>query len=141
MLGGLSAATRHGLTGWQRDVVTVYVDAADPSRGTIQVAPGASTEVMIAFKGSVPEIDREETSLTTHVVKQVSAALRSQCSNCGPMMPVWSAFAVQSAPSPSAIATGCRPIGIRAAGPFVNVAVSDTESAAEPTPHKLLRPL
>ncbi len=26
MLGGLSAATRHGLTGWQRDVVTVYVD-------------------------------------------------------------------------------------------------------------------
>ncbi|HEU4434330.1 MAG TPA: M1 family metallopeptidase [Pyrinomonadaceae bacterium] len=41
------------------------------------VAPGASTEVVIKFKGSVPEIDRDETSLTTHVVKQVSAALRS----------------------------------------------------------------
>lgn len=26
MLGGLSAAERHGLTGWHRDVVTVYVD-------------------------------------------------------------------------------------------------------------------
>src|SRR5262249_36828911 len=42
-----------------------------------QVASGASTEIIIAFKGSVPEIDRDETSLTTHVVKQVSAALRS----------------------------------------------------------------
>ena len=42
-----------------------------------QVAPEASTEVVIKFKGSVPEIDRDETSLTTHVVKQVSAALRS----------------------------------------------------------------
>lgn len=42
-----------------------------------QVAPGGSTEIVITFKGSVPEIDRDETSLTTHVVKQVSAALRS----------------------------------------------------------------
>ena len=42
------------------------------------VAPDASTEVVITFKGSVPEIDRDETSLTTHVVKQVSAALRSE---------------------------------------------------------------
>src|SRR6478735_9065014 len=25
MLGGLTAAARHGLTGWERDVVTVYV--------------------------------------------------------------------------------------------------------------------
>jgi hypothetical protein len=41
------------------------------------VAPEGSTEVVIKFKGSVPEIDRDETSLTTHVVKQVSAALRS----------------------------------------------------------------
>lgn len=41
------------------------------------VPPEASTEVVIKFKGSVPEIDRDETSLTTHVVKQVSAALRS----------------------------------------------------------------
>ena len=41
------------------------------------VASGASTDVVIKFKGRVPEIDRDETSLTTHVVKQVSAALRS----------------------------------------------------------------
>jgi hypothetical protein len=41
------------------------------------VAPGNSAEVVIKFKGIVPEIDRDETSLTTHVVKQVSAALRS----------------------------------------------------------------
>ena len=43
-----------------------------------QVAPEAWAEVVIKFKGSVPEIDRDETSLTTHVVKQVSAALRSE---------------------------------------------------------------
>jgi aminopeptidase N len=42
------------------------------------VAAEGSTEVVIKFKGSVPEIDRDETSLTTHVVKQVSAALRSE---------------------------------------------------------------
>jgi hypothetical protein len=42
-----------------------------------QVAPEESAEIVIKFKGSVPEIDRDETSLTTHVVKQVSAALRS----------------------------------------------------------------
>ncbi|HJU91745.1 MAG TPA: M1 family metallopeptidase [Pyrinomonadaceae bacterium] len=41
------------------------------------VAPEAAIEVVIKFKGSVPEIDRDETSLTTHVVKQVSAAIRS----------------------------------------------------------------
>src|SRR6185295_18325871 len=41
------------------------------------VTPGNTTEVIIKFKGTVPEIDRDETSLTTHVVKQVSAALRS----------------------------------------------------------------
>lgn len=41
------------------------------------VAPGNTTEIVIKFKGTVPEIDRDETSLTTHVVKQVSAALRS----------------------------------------------------------------
>jgi hypothetical protein len=42
------------------------------------VAPGDSTEVNIKFKGTVPEIDPDETSLTSHVVKQVSAALRSE---------------------------------------------------------------
>jgi len=42
------------------------------------VAPGDSTEVDIKFKGTVPEIDPDETSLTSHVVKQLSAALRSE---------------------------------------------------------------
>ena len=42
------------------------------------VPPKGSTEVTIKFKGTVPEIDPDETSLTTHVVKQVSAALRSE---------------------------------------------------------------
>ena len=40
------------------------------------VAPGNSTEVLIGFKGVVPEVDSDETGLTSHVVKQVSAALR-----------------------------------------------------------------
>lgn len=43
-----------------------------------QVLPGHATEVVIGFKGNVPEIDPDETSLTTHVVKQVSAALRGE---------------------------------------------------------------
>jgi hypothetical protein len=42
------------------------------------VAPESSTELLVKFKGSVPEIDADETSLTTHVVKQVSAALRNE---------------------------------------------------------------
>jgi len=42
------------------------------------VQPEGFTEIAIKFKGSVPEIDADETSLTTHVVKQVSAALRSE---------------------------------------------------------------
>jgi hypothetical protein len=42
------------------------------------VAPESSVEILIKFKGSVPEIDPDETSLTTHVVKQVSAAIRSE---------------------------------------------------------------
>jgi hypothetical protein len=42
------------------------------------VAPDESTDLFLKFKGTVPEIDPDETSLTTHVVKQVSAALRSE---------------------------------------------------------------
>lgn len=42
------------------------------------VLPEEATEVWIKFRGTVPEIDPDETSLTTHVVKQVSAALRSE---------------------------------------------------------------
>jgi peptidase M1-like protein len=42
------------------------------------VAPGAAVEIAIDFKGHVPEIDAEETGITTHVIKQVSAALRDE---------------------------------------------------------------
>lgn len=42
------------------------------------VVPGSATELMLTFKGSVPEIDPEETGLVTHVIKQVSAAIRSE---------------------------------------------------------------
>ena len=42
------------------------------------VPAGAATEIFLGFKGNVPEIDAEETGLTTHVVKQVSAALRAE---------------------------------------------------------------
>jgi len=42
------------------------------------VSQHSATEVEIKFRGTVPEIDPDETSLTTHVVKQVSAALRSE---------------------------------------------------------------
>ena len=40
------------------------------------VAAGKSTEVIVGFKGSVPEVDPDETGLTSHVVKQVSTAIR-----------------------------------------------------------------
>ena len=40
------------------------------------VAPGASTEVELSFKGSIPELDPDETSLTAHVIQQVGAAMR-----------------------------------------------------------------
>ncbi len=40
------------------------------------VAPGASVEIEIEFKGSVPEIDSDETSLPSHVMQQLGAALR-----------------------------------------------------------------
>jgi hypothetical protein len=43
-----------------------------------QVAPGAASEIQVRFKGTVPEIDPEETVLATHIVKQVSAALRAE---------------------------------------------------------------
>ncbi|MBC7909851.1 MAG: hypothetical protein H7Y30_05080 [Pyrinomonadaceae bacterium] len=41
------------------------------------VAAGASTEVLISFKGSVPEIDAEETGILAHIIQQVDAVLRS----------------------------------------------------------------
>lgn len=41
-----------------------------------QVQVGQSAEVVVGFKGHVPELDPDETGLTAHVVKQVSAAIR-----------------------------------------------------------------
>jgi Peptidase family M1 domain len=40
------------------------------------VPAGSATEIEIDFKGSVPEIDPDETSLPAHVVQQLGAALR-----------------------------------------------------------------
>ena len=42
------------------------------------VAAGAATEIEIDFRGSVPEIDADETSLLAHVVQQVDAVLRDR---------------------------------------------------------------
>jgi hypothetical protein len=42
------------------------------------VPAGESTEFVIGFKGTVPEVDADETGLTSHVVQQVSAALRNE---------------------------------------------------------------
>lgn len=42
------------------------------------VPPGNSIDLALKFNGSVPEIDAEETGLVTHVVKQVSAAIKSE---------------------------------------------------------------
>ncbi|MGZ8848600.1 MAG: hypothetical protein ACXW3C_19235, partial [Pyrinomonadaceae bacterium] len=41
------------------------------------VPPNAAVEIDLKFKGSVPEIDTEETGLVAHVFQQVSAAIRS----------------------------------------------------------------
>ncbi len=42
------------------------------------VPVGQSVDVAMEFRGSVPEIDPEESAITTHVIKQVSAALRDE---------------------------------------------------------------
>ena len=42
------------------------------------VARGEAIGVLVSFKGSVPEIDADETGLATHIVKQVSAAIRGE---------------------------------------------------------------
>lgn len=41
------------------------------------VAPGGTVELSLIFKGTVPEIDPDETGILAHVVQQVDAALRS----------------------------------------------------------------
>src|SRR5436853_2042060 len=50
---------------------TLHINLREP------LMPNAATEIQIKFKGSVPEIDPEETGLVTHVMQQVSAAIRS----------------------------------------------------------------
>ena len=40
------------------------------------VPPGGAAELFLSFRGSLPEIDADETSLSAHVVQQVSAVLR-----------------------------------------------------------------
>ena len=40
--------------------------------------PGTAIDLQVKFKGSVPEIDSEETGIVTHVLQQVSAAIRSE---------------------------------------------------------------
>ncbi|MDQ3917496.1 MAG: hypothetical protein M3348_03390, partial [Acidobacteriota bacterium] len=51
------------------DGATLRVQLREP------VAAGSSAEVEVAFRGSVPEIDPDDTSLPAHVVQQVGAAL------------------------------------------------------------------
>src|SRR4051812_7686620 len=41
------------------------------------VAPGAAVDVQIKFKGSVPEIDPDETGLVNYVLQNISAVIRS----------------------------------------------------------------
>jgi hypothetical protein len=59
-----------------------FTTSADDEGATMRVQlresvqPGASVEFEIAFNGTVPEIDPDETSLPAHVVQQVGAALR-----------------------------------------------------------------
>ncbi len=52
--------------------ITLRVNLNEP------LPAGASTEIELKYKGSVPEIDPEETSLFVHVLQQVGAALRSE---------------------------------------------------------------
>ena len=52
------------------DGATLRVQLREP------VAAGASAELELSFKGAVPEIDADETSLPAHVVQQVGAAMR-----------------------------------------------------------------
>jgi len=62
---------------------TPLVFVLDDQETTLRVhlrealAPNAAVEIYLKFKGTVPEIDPEETGLITHVVTQVSAAIRS----------------------------------------------------------------
>jgi hypothetical protein len=52
------------------DGATLRVQLREP------VAAGAFAEIELSFKGNIPEIDADETSLPAHVVQQVGAAMR-----------------------------------------------------------------
>ena len=52
------------------DGATLRVQLREP------LASGAAVELELTFKGAVPEIDPDETSLSAHVVQQVGAAMR-----------------------------------------------------------------
>ncbi|HYX40858.1 MAG TPA: hypothetical protein VE821_04135, partial [Pyrinomonadaceae bacterium] len=66
-----AVATQNALAYALDDQATVLrVNLREP------VPAGGTTEIEIAFTGSVPEIDADETSLPAHVVQQLGAALR-----------------------------------------------------------------
>ncbi|MDT7688649.1 MAG: hypothetical protein QOE46_1408 [Acidobacteriota bacterium] len=52
------------------DGATLRVQLREP------VAAGAAVEIDLTFKGIIPEIDADETSLPAHVVQQIGAAMR-----------------------------------------------------------------
>lgn len=69
-------SVRHGET--QTALVYALDEQATLLRINLRepVAAGAAAEIVIAFKGVVPEIDPDETSLPSHVMQQLGAALR-----------------------------------------------------------------
>jgi len=64
------AAARPLLFSLEDEEIVLRVQLREP------IAAGASTEIEIKFKGTIPEIGADETSLPAHVVQQVGAALR-----------------------------------------------------------------
>ncbi len=44
----------------------------------VPISVGDSTEVIIGFKGNVPEIESDETGILAHIIQQVDAVLRSE---------------------------------------------------------------
>ena len=63
---------------------TPFSYSLDDSQTTLRLSlreplqPGSAVDVQIKFKGNVPEIDPDETGIVTHVLQQVSAAIRSE---------------------------------------------------------------
>jgi hypothetical protein len=66
--GTSNAAVQFGLDDQE---TTLRINLHDP------VPSNAAVEIELKFKGSVPEIDPDETGLVTHVFQQVSSAIRS----------------------------------------------------------------